>query len=47
MKKYAIQNTLSQAWYLGRAFYQAAKNKTDVVHEMVGSIARMNAGLRF
>ncbi|MCJ1468849.1 hypothetical protein MMC07_007479 [Pseudocyphellaria aurata] len=34
VKQYAIQNTLSQAWYLGRAFCQAGKKKTDVVEEI-------------
>ena len=35
MKKYAIPNTLSQAWYLGRAVYLARQNKIDFIDAIV------------
>ncbi|PYI09726.1 hydantoinase/oxoprolinase [Aspergillus sclerotiicarbonarius CBS 121057] len=31
VKKYCIPNTVSQAWYLGRAIHRARRSKTDVV----------------
>ena len=35
MKKYAIPNTLSQAWYLGRAVYLARQKKIDFIDAIV------------
>ncbi|WEW57074.1 hypothetical protein PRK78_002534 [Emydomyces testavorans] len=31
IKKYAIPNTVSQAWYLGRAIHMARRSKSDVI----------------
>ncbi|EFW17537.1 hypothetical protein D8B26_000238 [Coccidioides posadasii str. Silveira] len=31
VKKYAVPNTVSQAWYLGRAIHMARRCKTDVI----------------
>lgn len=31
IKEYAIPNTLSQAWYIGRAIHLARRNKVDVI----------------
>ncbi|KAE8331900.1 hypothetical protein BDV39DRAFT_167784 [Aspergillus sergii] len=30
-KKYIIPNTISQAWYIGRAVYRARRSKTDMI----------------
>lgn len=37
IKGLAIPNTVSQAWYLGRAIYMARKAKTSIVKAIVGS----------
>ncbi|KMQ46943.1 hypothetical protein A7C99_7054 [Trichophyton rubrum] len=31
IKKYAVENTMSQAWYLGRAIHLARREKVDVI----------------
>ncbi|GKZ32180.1 hypothetical protein AbraIFM66950_001360 [Aspergillus brasiliensis] len=31
VKKYCIPNTVSQAWYLGRAIHRARRSKTDII----------------
>lgn len=38
IKEYAIPNTLSQTWYLGRAVHLARRNKVDVI-TAIGEIA--------
>lgn len=35
MKKYCIPNTVSQAWYIGRAIHRARRSKTDIVKAIV------------
>lgn len=37
IKEFAIPNTLSQAWYLGRAIRMARKAKTSYVDAIVSS----------
>jgi DUF917 family protein len=37
MKKFSVPNTVSQAWYLGRAVHQARQTKTDFI-EAISSI---------
>ncbi|GLA53289.1 hypothetical protein AnigIFM63604_010380 [Aspergillus niger] len=31
VKKYCVPNTVSQAWYLGRAIHRARRSKTDII----------------
>ncbi len=38
MKKYAIPNTVSQAWFLGRAVHLARKEKIDFIEAIVSTI---------
>ena len=35
IKKYVVPNTVSQAWYIGRAIHRARKSKTNVVKAIV------------
>lgn len=35
IKNYAIPNTISQAWYIGRAIHSARRSKTDLVDAIV------------
>lgn len=35
IKKYAIPNTVSQAWYIGRAIHKARRSKTNIVKAIV------------
>ena len=37
IKKYAIPNTVSQAWYIGRAIHQARRSKINTVKAIVSS----------
>lgn len=36
IKELAIPNTVSQAWYLGRAIHMARKAKTSIIKAVVG-----------
>jgi DUF917 family protein len=38
VKKLTVPNTLSQAWYLGRAVHLARREKTDLINAIVGFI---------
>jgi DUF917 family protein len=35
IKRFAIPNTVSQAWYLGRAIHMARRSKVDVAQAIV------------
>lgn len=35
IKRYAIPNTVSQAWYIGRAIHQARKSKKNIIQAIV------------
>lgn len=35
IRKYAIPNTVSQAWYIGRAIHKARESKTNIVNAIV------------
>lgn len=35
IKKYAVPNTVSQAWYLGRAVHMARRAKSDTIKAIV------------
>lgn len=35
IRKYAIPNTVSQAWYIGRAIHKARKSKTNIIKAIV------------
>lgn len=36
IKKYAVPNTVSQAWFLGRAIHMARQNKVDFIQAIAG-----------
>ncbi|KAL1955857.1 hypothetical protein VTO42DRAFT_8015 [Malbranchea cinnamomea] len=38
IKKYAVPNTLSQAWYIGRAIHMARRTKVDVIDAILDVI---------
>lgn len=40
IKEYAVPNTLSQAWYIGRAIHMARRTKADVIDAIVSYIIR-------
>jgi len=35
IKQYAIPNTVSQAWYIGRAVHKARRSKTNLIKALV------------
>jgi DUF917 family protein len=35
IRKYAVPNTVSQSWYIGRAIHQARRLKTDIIKAIV------------
>ncbi|OJJ65858.1 hypothetical protein ASPBRDRAFT_139274 [Aspergillus brasiliensis CBS 101740] len=37
VKKYCIPNTVSQAWYLGRAIHRARRSKADIINAIFGT----------
>ena len=37
MKKFTVPNTISQAWYLGRAVHLARRSKTDLIRAIFGT----------
>jgi DUF917 family protein len=39
IKQYAIPNTVSQAWYIGRAIHRARKSKINLVNAIVSQPA--------
>lgn len=39
IKQYAIPNTVSQAWYIGRAIHRARKSKSNLVNSIVSEPA--------
>lgn len=39
IKKYSVPNTLSQAWYLGRAVHLARQSKMDFIEAIVSAHA--------
>lgn len=37
IRRYAIPNTISQAWYIGRAIHQARKSKSNIIEAIVST----------
>jgi DUF917 family protein len=35
IKRYAIPNTVSQSWYIGRAVHKARRSKTNLIDAIV------------
>ena len=42
IKSTAVQNTHSQAWYLGRAVHAARRNKTSYLDAIVSSVISLS-----
>lgn len=43
IKEYAVPNTISQAWYLGRAVHLARRSKTKLIEAIVSQIPGLSA----
>ena len=47
IKKYAVPNTISQAWYLGRAVHLARRSKTSLTDAIVGPFLSLSHPFSF